>query len=71
MKTIILAGGWGTRLGQMSEIIPKPMVPIGSKPVLWHIMKIYSTYGFDKFVLCLGYKGDLIKNILKTMKNGR
>ena len=48
MKTIILAGGWGTRLGQMSEVIPKPMIPIGGKPVLWNIMKIYSYYGYNE-----------------------
>ncbi len=62
MKVVILAGGWGTRLGQLSEIIPKPMVNIGNKPILWHIMKIYSTYGYNKFVICLGVKGDIIKD---------
>ena len=51
MKVIILAGGWGTRLGQLSEIIPKPMVYIGNKPILWHIMKIYSHYGYDEFII--------------------
>jgi len=61
MKTIILAGGWGTRLGQLSEVIPKPMVPIGGKPVLWHIMKIYSHYGFNDFIIALGVKGEIIK----------
>ena len=62
MKTIILAGGWGSRLGQLSESIPKPMVTIGNKPVLWHIMKIYSHYGFNDFIIALGVKGDIIKN---------
>jgi len=61
MKVIILAGGWGTRLGQLSEVIPKPMVPIGDKPVLWHIMKIYSHYGFNDFIIALGVKGVIIK----------
>jgi len=62
MKVIILAGGWGTRLGQMAEVIPKPMVPIGGKPVLWHIMKIYSHYGFNDFIVALGVKGEIIKD---------
>ena len=63
MKTIILAGGWGSRLGNLTEIIPKPMVRIGSKPVLWHIMKIYSFYGYNDFVIALGVKADVIKII--------
>ena len=62
MKTIILAGGWGTRLGQIAEKIPKPMVYIGNRPVLWHIMKIYSHYGFNDFVIALGVKGHIIKD---------
>ena len=62
MKVIILAGGWGTRLGRQSEEIPKPMVPIGSKPVLWHIMKIYSFYGFNDFIVSCGVKAHVIKN---------
>ena len=62
MKVIILAGGWGTRLEGDFEKLPKPMVPIGNKPVLWHIMKIYSYYGFDEFIICLGVKADVIKN---------
>lgn len=61
MKTIILAGGWGTRLGQLSEVIPKPMVYIGNRPILWHIMKIYSYYGFNDFIIALGVKGRVIK----------
>ena len=64
MKTIILAGGWGTRLGRQAEYIPKPMVLIGNKPILWHIMKIYSHYGFNDFIVCLGVKGDVIKNYI-------
>jgi len=62
MKTIILAGGWGTRLGQLSNVIPKPMVKIGGKPVLWHIMKTYSYYGFDEFIIALGVKAEVIKD---------
>ena len=61
MKVVILCGGRGTRLREETEFRPKPMVPIGDKPILWHIMKIYSHYGFNDFVLCLGYKGDAIK----------
>jgi len=61
MKTIILAGGWGTRLGQQTEDIPKPMVPIGNKPILWHIMKIYSHYGFNEFIISCGVKAHVIK----------
>tara|TARA_Y100001970_G_scaffold282828_1_gene396620 strand:+ start:3742 stop:4515 length:774 start_codon:yes stop_codon:yes gene_type:complete len=61
MKIIILAGGWGTRLGQLSHSIPKPMVTIGNKPVLWHIMKSYSNYGFNDFIIALGVKQQIIK----------
>lgn len=62
MKVVILAGGWGTRLGHLTDIIPKPMVKIGNKPILWHIMKIYSTFGFNDFIICLGVKGEIIKD---------
>jgi glucose-1-phosphate cytidylyltransferase len=61
MKVLILAGGFGTRLSEETQNIPKPMVPIGGKPILWHIMKIYSHYGFNDFVILLGYKGYVIK----------
>ena len=61
MKIVILAGGLGTRLGEETEARPKPMVEIGGRPILWHIMKIYSRYGFNDFVICLGYKGYMIK----------
>ncbi|MDD4005085.1 MAG: glucose-1-phosphate cytidylyltransferase [Elusimicrobiaceae bacterium] len=61
MKTVILAGGYGTRLSEETEARPKPMIGIGGMPVLWHIMKIYSHYGFNEFVICLGYKGYVIK----------
>ncbi|NPV10166.1 MAG: glucose-1-phosphate cytidylyltransferase [Ignavibacteria bacterium] len=62
MKVIILCGGMGTRLREETEFKPKPMVEIGGKPILWHIMKIYAHYGFKEFILALGYKGDYIRN---------
>jgi len=62
IKVVILCGGRGTRLREETEIRPKPLVEIGNRPILWHIMKIYSHYGFKDFILCLGYKGDLIKD---------
>jgi glucose-1-phosphate cytidylyltransferase len=62
MRTIILCGGQGTRLREETEYRPKPMVDIGGKPILWHIMKTYANYGFNRFVLCLGYKGNMIKD---------
>jgi len=62
MKVIILAGGWGTRLGYRAELIPKPMVKVGDRPILWHIMKIYSYYGFNDFIITLGVKGEIIKD---------
>ena len=61
MKTVILAGGLGTRLAEETDIKPKPMVEIGGMPIIWHIMKIYSHYGYNDFIICLGYKGYLIK----------
>jgi glucose-1-phosphate cytidylyltransferase len=62
MKVIILCGGKGARIREETEYKPKPMVEIGGKPILWHIMKLYSHYGFNEFVLALGYKGDVIRN---------
>ncbi len=62
MKVIILAGGYGTRMEEVTEAIPKPMVTIGGMPIIWHIMKIYSYYGFNDFIIALGYKGSLIKS---------
>ncbi len=62
MKIIILAGGWGSRFGRRTELIPKPMVRIGNRPILWHIMKIYSHYGFNDFIIALGVKGEIIKD---------
>ena len=61
MKVVILAGGYGTRLSEETGVRPKPMVEIGGKPILWHIMKIYSAFGFNEFIICLGYKGYMIK----------
>src|ERR1700744_5466922 len=62
MKIVILAGGLGTRLMEETTSRPKPMVEIGNKPIIWHIMKIYEKYGYNDFVICLGYKGDFIKD---------
>jgi glucose-1-phosphate cytidylyltransferase len=61
MKAVILAGGYGTRISEESSVRPKPMVEIGGKPILWHIMKIYSAHGINDFVICCGYKGHMIK----------
>lgn len=61
MKAVILAGGYGTRISEETQIRPKPMVEIGGKPILWHIMKIYSAYGVNDFIICCGYKGYMIK----------
>ena len=61
MKVVILCGGLGTRLREETEFRPKPMIEIGGKPILWHLMKIYAHYGFKEFVLCLGYKGEIVK----------
>jgi len=62
MKVVVLAGGFGTRISEESGVRPKPMVEIGGKPILWHILKIYSHYGLNDFVICLGYKGESIKD---------
>lgn len=71
MKTIILCGGIGYRLKEETEFKPKPMVQIGGKPILWHIMKIYAHYGFNEFIIALGYKGDYIKRYFLNRKNTR
>lgn len=68
MKTVILAGGYGTRLAEETKIKPKPLVKIGNKPIIWHIMKIYSFYGINEFIVCLGYKGKLLKTELNKIK---
>ena len=61
MKTVILAGGFGTRISEETSVRPKPMVEIGGMPIIWHIMKMYSSHGFNDFIICLGYKGHMIK----------
>ena len=62
MKVVILAGGFGTRLSEYTKTIPKPMIKIGNRPILWHIMKIYSHFGFNEFILALGYKSEVVKD---------
>ena len=69
MKTVILCGGYGTRLSEETIIKPKPMVKIGNKPILEHIMNIYEHYGYNKFILALGYKSEYIKKLYKNKKN--
>jgi len=72
MKCIILAGGYGTRLAEETKLRPKPLVKIGTKPIIWHLMKIYSHFGIKDFIICLGYKGELLKkevNYLNRDKN--
>ena len=61
MKAILLAGGYGTRLSEETDDIPKPMIRIGGKPIIWHIMKNYSEHGINDFIICCGYKGYIIK----------
>ena len=61
MKTVILAGGLGTRISEESQFKPKPMIEIGGRPILWHIMRLYAHHGFNDFVVCLGYRGYVVK----------
>ena len=61
MKAVILAGGYGTRFSEETHLKPKPMIEIGGKPILWHILKIYSNYNINEFIICCGYKGHVIK----------
>ena len=70
MKVVILCGGQGTRLREETEYRPKPMVEIGGRPILWHIMKSYAYYGHSNFVLCLGYKGDVIRRWIDSGAKG-
>ena len=66
MEVVILCGGLGTRLREETEFRPKPMVPVGSRPILWHIMKLYAHFGHKRFILCLGYKGEIIKDYFRN-----
>ena len=68
-KVVILCGGRGTRMQEETEFKPKPLVEVGGFPILWHIMKIYSSYGYNDFILCLGYKGHLIKDFFLNYEN--
>ena len=68
MKTVLFCGGLGTRIRDVSENIPKPMVPVGDKPILWHLMHYYSQFGHKDFVLCLGYKANVIKEYFLNYK---
>ena len=70
MKAVILAGGLGTRFSEETDDKPKPMVQIGSFPILWHIMKLYSSYGHQDFVVCCGFKGYMIKDYFLNFANG-
>lgn len=67
MKVVILAGGYGTRIRDVADNIPKPMIPIGTNPIIWHIMKIYAYYGHKDFIVCLGYKGNVIKDFFLNL----
>ncbi len=71
MKCIILAGGYGTRLAEETKIKPKPLVKIGSKPIIWHLMKIYSHFGIKDFIICLGYKGELLKKEVNYLNSNK
>ena len=66
MKLVILAGGLGTRISEETYLKPKPMLEIGGKPILWHIMKLYSAYGVNEFIICCGYRGYVIKEYPPT-----
>ena len=68
MKVVILAGGLGTRISEETKSKPKPMIKIGNKPILWHIMKCYAAYGINEFIICCGYKGNIIKDYFKENK---
>ena len=68
MKTAILCGGYGTRIRDVTDNIPKPMIPIGNLPILWHIMKYYASWGHKDFILCLGYKSEAVKDFFINYK---
>ena len=67
MKVVILAGGFGTRISEESHLIPKPMIEIGEKPILWHIMKLYSHYGHNEFIICCGYKSAYRQGVFRGL----
>ena len=71
MQVVVLCGGKGTRLSEYTEEIPKPLINVGSKPVLWHIVQMYKSYGYSDFIFCLGYKSDKIREFFKGEKNAR
>ncbi len=71
MKVVILCGGQGTRLREETEYRPKPMVEIGERPLIWHLMKVFAAAGLHEFVLCLGYKGNVIKEVLLELRSAR
>ena len=68
MKVVILAGGLGTRISEESHLRPKPMIEIGGMPILWHIMKYYSEFGYNEFIICLGYKQHMVKEFFGESK---
>lgn len=71
MKLVILAGGLGTRIAEETDFVPKPMVLIGDKPILWHIIKYYSVFNFSEFIICGGYKIDIIKSFFRSLKDSK
>src|SRR3989338_4759272 len=69
MQVVVLCGGKGTRLSEYTEKIPKPLIEVGNKPILWHVLQLYKSFGYNEFIFCLGYKGDKIKQYFKKIKN--
>jgi glucose-1-phosphate cytidylyltransferase len=67
MKVVILAGGYGTRFGKLTDFLPKPMIPVGPYPILWHLMRIYAHYGYTDFIICAGYKAEMIKEFFHNL----
>ena len=70
MKVVILAGGYGTRINEETSLRPKPLIKIGEKPIIWHIMKHYSNYGINEFIICCGYKGEMIQEYFMNKMMG-
>jgi glucose-1-phosphate cytidylyltransferase len=71
MKVVVLCGGKGTRLGEYTQKIPKPLIEVGSRPILWHIVQMYKSHGFNEFVFCLGYKGEMIREYFSKEKSAK